>query len=299
MAEVKNRTFDSYIKEFIGACSHKNVIRFINSIYDENFPLDSVVKRLETESNKPDGTRRSDFMIEINDRVFHVEVQTNDNDNEMVFRMVEYGFRAVFMHGKVITNGRLELDFPDPVVIYLRNTDETPNIFPVRINFSKGHFFEYEIPVKRLGDYTLEELFEKKLYALALFYPMTHEKTLSKKHTVEDEKRFADEIIALLDRIDAEREKDEIDKGEYIMLLDVIEDVTEKVVSKSEIINREEVGELMEKIQKKYAIRVLNDREEARQEIRIETAREMKKDNVPLDTIQKYTKLPADAIAAL
>jgi hypothetical protein len=301
MAEEQNiRTYDSYIKEFMGACSEKNVIRFINALYGESLPLDSVVKRLETETDVQGEVRRSDFMIMVNERIFHIEVESKDkDDNEMVFRMFEYGVRGAYMHSKTITDNRMTIRLPNPIVIYLRSSPKTPTEFIVDYVLPNNEIFSQVIPVKRLSDYTPETLLEGKLYPLSLFYPMVYESLLHKKHTGEDETRFTKEIELILEMLETDKDKGEINKTEFGFIVDGIEKIAEKVISKAQILNREEVGGLMERIQRKYASDYLNAIDEAEQKNKRETARRMKQDNLPLDTIKKYTDLPAETIQAL
>jgi uncharacterized protein YjiS (DUF1127 family) len=265
MAEFQNdRTYDSYIKEFMGVCSHKNVIRFINRLYNADFPLDSVVTWLETETHHSDGERRSDFMVKINERIFHIEVESNDGNGEMVFRMFEYGFRGAYMHGKTISDNELTLKFPEPIVIYLRSTDKTPSAFIVNVVFGDKSISRQTIPVKKLSDYTPQSLLDNNLYALSLFYPMKYEALLSKKHTDEDEIRFLDEATAIIDRVVADVEKGEISTAEFKLILSGFEDIFNRVISKAEILMREEVDGFMENIKTKYAFKELNWMAEAR-----------------------------------
>jgi len=298
MADVQNeRTYDSYIKEFMGICSEQNVVKFINGLYGESLPLDSEVTRLETETHNQGEERRSDFMLKINHRVFHIEVESSDDDGDMILRMFEYGFRGALMHGR--TKDSLTLRFPDPIVLFLRSNEKTPAEFTVNLEFSNNGKYNYSIPVKKLADYTPDTLVENKLYALSLFYPMKYEELLRKKHTDDDESNFLNEIISIIDMINAEKEKSEISSAEADLILEGLEDILQRVLSKSEILNREGVDGLMENIRKKYAFERLNWKEEGREEGRRDAAREMKRDNLPLDTIQRYTRLSAEEIQAL
>jgi hypothetical protein len=161
MAKAKKRTYDSYFKGFMGISLEKNIIRFINKFYNDNLPLDSEITKLETETTDSDGeTRRSDYIVKIAKRVFHIEIESGDGDNDgaMILRMVEYGFRSAFMHGKSIEGNKLTLNFPNPVVVYLRDSEKTPAEFIVEVVFANGKSIEQEIPVKRLSDYSPETL---------------------------------------------------------------------------------------------------------------------------------------------
>jgi hypothetical protein len=304
MADVQTpRTYNSYIKDLMGRSSDKNKIRFVNKLYGTNFSLDSKVIRLDGETHNQGEERRTDFMMQIEERVFHIEVESDDDDGDMVFRMFEYGYRSAFDRRDKSEKGSLTLRFPDPLLIYLRSSDKTPENFTVNLEFSNNKTFSYEIPIKRLADYTPETLFEGNLYAFALFYPMKYEALLRKKHTIEEERKFFAEVRLILDKIVEEVENNEINSVEYKLIISGFEDVFQRVISKSEILEREEVDGLMENIRTKYAFKELNwmaeGEEKGNVERQRETARRMKADNLPFDAILRYTDLPAEEIYAL
>jgi uncharacterized protein YjiS (DUF1127 family) len=251
--------------------------------------------RLETETHHSDGERRSDFMLKIDERIFHIEVESNDSNGEMVFRMFEYGFRGAYMHGKSISGNTLKLKFPEPIVIYLRSSDKTSSDFIVEVEFGDKSISQI-IPVKKLSDYTPESLLDNNLYALSLFYPMKYEALLSKKHTDKDEIQFLNEATAIIDRIVSEREKGEINTVEFDLILQGFEDIFLRVVSKSEILMRREVDDFMENVGAKYAFKQLNWMEEARVEERQKREREREKERRLLESNLKDMGLSPEQI---
>jgi hypothetical protein len=302
MAEVQNEnlSYDSIVKELMDETSKENVIRFINYLYGKDFSLDSAVTRLATETHKKGKQRRADIMLMINERVYHMEVESDDEDTEMAFRMFDYGYRHAITQGITTTMHGLELDFPDPIVIYLRNTDKTPTEFTVKLNFTTKESFAYKIPAKRIGDYTPETLKEGSLFAIGQFYPMKYEKLLSGEHDEETEKKYAAELVSIFDWIDEEIQKGTISKGYAALFIDGLMKTASKVKSKAKILNEEVINKAMENIQqRKFVLDPLNWREEGRIERQRETAKRMKQDKLPLDAIQKYTDLPIEEIQAL
>ena len=297
-AKPQKRTYDRYFKGFMGLSLNKNIVRFINKFYDDNLPLDSEVTRLETETTDSEGElRRSDFIIKVAKRVFHIEIESGDGDNDgtMILRMVEYGFRSAFMHGKLIEGNKLTLHFPAPVVIYLRDSEKTQTEFIVEMVLSNGKSVSQEIPVKRLSDYTAEDLFDEKLFALSLFYPLRYELLLRNNHTVDDESRFSAEITSLLKRADVELEKGEISSDEYDLILEAVSDITKRVVLKSNILNRKGIDEFMEQIQEKYNFELLGIRIAEKEE----TAITMIKAGEPIEKIINYSRLTREKIETL
>jgi len=297
MSEVQNErfSFDTLIKEVLEGYSDGDVVQFINTLYGENLPLDSTVTRLATESNLNSEPRRSDVMFRINDRLFHAEVQSTP-DSDIVFRMFEYGFRSAVLHGKTSTKDTLFLKFPAPIVIYLRNTESTPKELKVCLELPNIEPVEYTVPTKRIGDYTYNSLVDGHLFAMAPFYPMKYEQVFTGNHSEEVEKQCYDEVTQLTNKITKKVEDGEINKQVYDLSLSGMEQVMQYIQSKAEILNKEGFDMVMQNIQqRKYVLDQLNWKEEGK----IETAKKMKKDNLPLDTIRKYTDLPVETIQSL
>jgi len=296
------KKYDRYIKEFMDYCSKKNTIRFINRLYGTDFPLDSKVEKLATESSYDGEERRSDFMIKVGTRVFHIEVESryeNSDDVEMIFRMFEYGFRNAYASRTADESGTLSMKFPTPLVIYLRSNDKTPSSFTVNLEIPGNENVSFDVPVKKLSDYTPEMLIDGNLYALALFYPLKYEAMLRKKHTSEDELEFLKSATSIIDRVIAENAAGEISAVECILILSGFEDIFRRVVDKAEILERKEVDGFMENISTQYAFKETHLLEEGKLKGIVDTAHEMKQDNMPLEKIQKYTKLPLEVIMAL
>jgi hypothetical protein len=302
MSEVQNEnlSFDNMVKELLGETSKENVIRFINFLYGADFSLDSEVTRLATETHNKGAERRSDIMLMVNDRVYHIEVESNDKNTEMVFRMFDYGYRHAITQGITTAMGSLELNFPDPIIIYLRNSDKTPTEFTVKLNFTSKESFTYKIPVKRIGDYTPEILRDGSLFAIGQFYPMKYENLLSKEHDEETERRYADELTSIFDWIGEEIQKGTISKGYAALFTDGLMKTALKVKSKAKILNEEVFDKVMENIQqRKFVLEPLNWRAEGEIKRQRETAKRMKQKNYPIEDIRDLTDLPIEEIQAL
>jgi predicted transposase/invertase (TIGR01784 family) len=143
---------------------------------------------------------------------------------------------------------------------------------------------------------------------MAPFYPMKYEQVFTGNHSEELEKQCYDEVTQLTNKITKKVEDGEINKQVYDLSLSGMEQVMQYIQSKAEILNKEGFDMVMQNIQqRKYVLDQLNWRDEGRQEGRqegmrrekLETAREMKQDNVPIEKIQKYTRLPIEEIQAL
>jgi hypothetical protein len=300
--QQSKKKYDKYIKEFMDYCSQKNTIRFINRLYGTDLPLDSKVVKLATESNNDGEERRSDFMIKVGTRVFHIEVESryeNSDDVEMIFRMFEYGFRNAYTNRAVDESDTLNMTFPTPLVIYLRSNDKTPSAFTVNLEIPGNKNVSFKVPVKKLADYTPETLIDGNLYALALFYPLKYEALLCKKHTSEDELKFLEEATSIIDKVIAENEAGEISTVECVLILSGFEDIFRRVINKAEILEREEVDAFMENIRTQYAFKETHLLVENEKKKGLEIAKNLLGLGLSIEQIVKATGASRDDVVAM
>jgi hypothetical protein len=129
---------------------------------------------------------------------------------------------------------------------------------------------------------------------------MKYENLLSEEHDEETERRYADELASIFDWIGEEIQKGTISKNYAALFTDGLMKTALKVKSKAKILNEEVFDKVMENIQqRKFVLEPLNWRAEGEIKRQRETAKRMKQDKLPLDTIQKYTDLPIEEIQAL
>jgi hypothetical protein len=176
---VRIRTnYDELFKEELEHFSDEQTVMFINSTFGKNFPLDSKVTFLWTESNL-ENRRLSDLYIKIADSTFHMEIQSGE-DGTMVLRMFEYGFRAAMQTISTDGNARMKLTFPDPVVFYLRGGRNTPTELALDVEFPHlGQTITYTVPTIRMIDYTFKQLADERKIPLMPFYPLKYEEAFS------------------------------------------------------------------------------------------------------------------------
>ena len=83
----------------------------------------------------------------------------------------------------------------------LRKNDRTPEKSVVEIN-TPGGSVQYEIPIVRVADYSLDQLFENRLFLLLPFYFFNHENELDEFNV--DEKgaeKFGELYVDIVTRI--------------------------------------------------------------------------------------------------
>ena len=135
--------------------------------------------------------KQSDCVLEIGGKLYHLECQST-RDGQILIRMVEYGTRIALEHARFDPDGeRLILELPRSALIYLRggmqknNGREKNGVKAEKLTMGRvclrveGKELEFGIPTLNAQAYTLDEIFEKKLYMLIPFYFLRFEKDLN------------------------------------------------------------------------------------------------------------------------
>lgn len=95
-------------------------------------------------------------------------------DNSMLVRFFEYDTQIALDEGEISGNV-LTVTLPHSAVLFLRHNSATPDTLRVRME-TPGGSVEYDIPVMKAQQYTIEDIFEKNLLFLIPFYIFSHEK---------------------------------------------------------------------------------------------------------------------------
>ncbi|MDD3218251.1 MAG: hypothetical protein PHC41_10375 [Lachnospiraceae bacterium] len=201
MEKKIRKIFDKVLKKSI-TLSSKAVANFINGGFGTDYPLDSQITYNWTENYDDELNRTiADGIMTINGEVsYHVEAQIGE-DEEMQFRVFDYGYR----HALNRRNGSDVLYFPEPLVIYLYKHGKIPDEQTIVLDFGTQGQFLYKVKNFKLLSYTLEELNEKKMLILLPFMILKFRDELSKaKYRTKDNlmalKNFIlDDILGIVD----------------------------------------------------------------------------------------------------
>jgi hypothetical protein len=198
--QLHNQLFDKCFKFLMQRLSPKPLIMSINALFDEHYPLDSKVSRLDKEFITSGLSKiLTDSLILVDLKPYLTEVQIQ-NDSEMVIRMVEYGL-ASSRFFSVVIDDILTAYFPREVVIYLQSNANTPTVERMRLVFPDGSEHMFTIPTLRLSDLTLEELKAKGLFILLPFQVLNLRKAVVAAKTSERKAELALELKRLIDEL--------------------------------------------------------------------------------------------------
>lgn len=177
-----NTPYDDVFRTLLNDCPDL-IIPVINDVFDTSFVMgqDEVILKnnewfLTTENGKQEETI-SDSHIMIRGRYFHIECQST-NDGSMVMRMFEYDIQIAMQHADLVSNQYI-IRLPESAVLYLRSTKNTPDMLEIKIEVP-GDSCSYQVPVIKVRDYSIDEIFKKKLYFLIPFHIFCYERNLKK-----------------------------------------------------------------------------------------------------------------------
>ena len=180
---MANTPYDDVFRTLVNDC-RSLLIPYVNEMFGENFTGDEEIRFNPNEQFmvKQDGEeekRVTDTWFTICGRQkkrYHLECQSGE-DHTMLIRMFEYDTQ-IALDGSEVRDDVLEVRFPHSGVLYLRGKETQKNQLTVIVH-TPGGKVSYKVPVMRMQTYTLEEIFEKKLYILLPFYIFFFEKSLS------------------------------------------------------------------------------------------------------------------------
>ena len=91
----------------------------------------------------------------------------------IMFFLFEYDSQ-IALSDAVLTHGKLEVSFPRTAVLYLRHPKKTPETMEILLKVP-GDSCRYSIPILKINNYSMEKIFEKKLYFLLPFHIFSYE----------------------------------------------------------------------------------------------------------------------------
>ena len=202
MKEI-HQIYDKAFKRIL-TLSDKAVINLINGLFGTDYPTNSKITYNWTEHEDKDLKRTlSDSILTINDRdIYHIEAQITE-DEEIVFRVFEYGFGHAYKN-RTFENGNETLIFPRPCIVYLDEgkKDTIPDEYILVLKFENQGEFSYKVPVFKLQSISLQELNDKKLIALLPFLLLKLRKKIerirSKENMEELQRLVVNDIISTI-----------------------------------------------------------------------------------------------------
>jgi hypothetical protein len=228
-------SYDKIIKNTL-AQSNELTIRFINGLFGDDIPLDATVEWLDKESVSDKHTAIvADFYPRIDGKMYAIEVE-QDGQGDMAVRVFKYTVGGAMLHSMTATKAELYITFPQPCVIFLNSSKNTPQELTWNIEFFDGQKVAVKVPTLHLADLSVKEIAERDLFPIGQFYLRTFGTLTEDK--VESFRAAAESLLMELKKA-ADRE---------VVPIHVVEQMQEtvrKIIDNITIKSEKEVGFIM------------------------------------------------------
>ena len=234
-----NTPYDDVFRTLLTDCTAL-IIPVVNELFHTSYTGKETIHLLQNEHfiKLPDGSeqeRITDSSFEILGRErkrYHVECQSTE-DGSMIVRMFEYDTQLA-LENREVTAGALVVHFPDSAIVALRHTKNTPEVMTVMIRTPGGEV-SYAVPVLKVRQYTVEEIFEKKLYFLIPFHIFVYEKDFKElEENKKKLKQLEEEYAAIRERLEIACQMGDLTEYPKVVILAMSRKVIEHLVAKYE-----------------------------------------------------------------
>ena len=228
--------YDKAFKRIL-TLSDKAVINLINGLFGTDYPTNSKITYNWTEHEDKDLKKTlSDSILTINGRdSYHIEAQMTE-DEEIVFRVFEYGFGHAYKN-RIIERGGESMIFPQPCIVYLDEgkRESLPDEYTIILQFKNQGEFIYKVPVVKLQNISLQELNDKKLIVLLPFLLLKLRRKIEKIRTKESLNELQNLVMNdIIESIHKNETIGNISRTDALDLIDLTTKLYMKIYSKYE-----------------------------------------------------------------
>lgn len=244
--------YDDAFKTMQGECDDL-VIPFVNHMFDENYDRTAVIKRLQEEHHSKgiegsDQKRVSDSTFEIIFanvvKKYHIECESKKYDGTILVRIFEYDTQ-ISMDDAEKSTDTIRLKFPYSGLLLLRSSNSAPKKAKIEVELPGGQTPFYEVPIISVSDYSIDDIFKKKLYMLIPFYAFKFENELDEINGSEERlKTFIEMYGRIFDELKQALENDFLSALSYSVIIRLTHSVIYKLTMKQDNVHKK-VGEVM------------------------------------------------------
>ena len=234
--------YDSAFRTVLNDCS-KLMIPIINISFGERYTGNEKIifypnEHFIDQQNAPDEKRITDTNFAVYGtvrKIYHWECQSTP-DSRMLIRLFEYDAQIALDQGEIVKEV-LTVEFPHTAVLYLRYAKtKTPDAYKYVIKTPGGRV-EYDVPLFKTQQYTLDEIFEKKLFLLIPFYIFSKEAEFS-MYEAEPLKLEAlkNEYMEIIERLDQMVQEGWLSDFDRSTLLETAKEVMDEIAKKYQVV---------------------------------------------------------------
>lgn len=306
---MDNTPYDDVFRTLLTDCTEL-MIPVVNEIFHTDYTGKETICLLQNEHfiKMPNGSEQeritdSSFEIirketspelQIQRKRYHIECQSTE-DGSMIIRMFEYDVQLA-LENKEMTADTLTVRFPDSAIVSLRHSKNTPEVMTVKVQTPGGRI-SYTVPVLKVKRYTINELFEKKLFFLIPFHIFAYEKDF--KELEENNKKLKQleaEYASIRERLEIACQMGDLTEYPKVAILNmsykVIEHLAVKYQKVAKGVSRKMGGKVLE-----YEAKDILNR--GRMEEKFQLAAKLLKSGSSVEYVAELTELPQEAVLEL
>ncbi|MBQ1914189.1 MAG: hypothetical protein II178_03095 [Selenomonadaceae bacterium] len=215
--------YDDAFRTMLNDCTGL-IIPVVNLYFNENYTGNEEISFSKNEhylahndSTEDKRVTDSSFVITRADKTkkrYHIECE-EQLDGSILIRMFEYDAQ-IALDDRTIDRAEMTVSFPHSAVLALRYTNSAPDNMKINV-VTPGGKTSYTVPIIKVQQYSLDELFEKKLLFFLPFYIFNLEKELPEcdadEAKLEQLKDIYRSIRARLDELQKSGEIDAFEKN--------------------------------------------------------------------------------------
>ena len=287
------------------------IIPVVNLYFNENYTGNEKITFSKNEhylahSDSTEDKRVTDssFVITRADKTkkrYHIECEEQLNGSILV-RIFEYDAQ-IALDDRTIDGAELTVSFPHSAVMALRYAEKSPDTMKINVVTPSGQT-SYMVPIIKVQQYSLDELFEKKLLFFLPFYIFSHEKELAECDSNEAKlEQLKDVYKGIRTRLDDLQQAGEIDgfmkKAIYTMINHVMALIAQKYENVRKGVEPIMGGKIIEYEAKTIRNAALKEERQRALAETEERAKDMLRDRMDLSLVEKYTHLSLPRIKEL
>lgn len=244
-------TYDMAFRSILSDCS-RLVLPVINELFHENYAGDEKItffpnEQLIAQKDLPDKLRITDsnFAVSGNAKTkrYHLECESSLPRGQMLIRLFEYDAQ-IALGDRELKKETLTVTFPNTAVIYLRARDDAPDRFEY-VFATPGGTVRYDVPIMNVQSYSLDDIFDKRLFFIVPFHIFAFEKRFGEldkdEGALEGLKSEFEDVIA---RLDVKERQGEIDLFEKQTIIEISQKVIHEISQNYENVQKG-LGDIM------------------------------------------------------
>ena len=271
--------------------SGRMLIKFVNKVFEKNFPLDSEVRFLDPNSeDEENAILEKDIYFEICGERFQIEAQSYWDD--MMFRLFEYAVSNPGDGYEKTDDCHAEYRMPKQAVVFLKGKNRKHDKPYITLILPDAQEEEYSVNAVRALSYTPQELVENDLEILLPFQIIRMYNRVNgyKSYTEKKKEKFLSDFKKMCKDIrytmDSLLRDERITNDEYHEMLNITCSLEEHIYSNIDDISKKGVDSMLNE---KVMLRDDRIRAEAKAEEKKELAEMMIMDEEPAEKIERYT----------